>query len=153
VSPDDPLVRHVVDRSDVMRLATISAHGHPSVTPLWFVVHEGAMIAGTAASTVAARNVAADPRVTVLVDGERAGRSTTIVRLRARAAVHPGLPPAAVMARLAAKYYLTPAAARSEARHVRQWTLRRRYYAQAEAVWISIEPASAELLPVPGGGV
>ncbi len=76
-----------------MRLATMSAAGHTSITPLWFVVDRGRLIAGTAASTVAVRNVRADPRVTVLLDGERSGQSDFVLRLRGVAEANDGMPP------------------------------------------------------------
>ncbi|MFZ1489292.1 MAG: pyridoxamine 5'-phosphate oxidase family protein, partial [Ilumatobacteraceae bacterium] len=66
MTPDDPTVRHYLKHSMVMRLATQSSTGRASLTPIWFVVSDGALVASTAASTVAARNVAADPRVAVL---------------------------------------------------------------------------------------
>ncbi len=149
MTPDDALVRHYVATSMVMRLATLSGRGHASLTPIWFVPHDGALVAATAATTLAARNIAADPRVSVLLDGEQAGRSELVVRLWATATVHAGMAPAAALARMAAKYYLSPAGARSELAHARQWPLRMRYYAQSEAVWLAVRPAEAELLRVP----
>ncbi len=109
-----------------MRLATVSANGAPSLTPIWFVVVKGRLIASTAASTVAARNVAAEPRVTVLLDGEKAGQSEYVLRVRGVAAVHRGLPPAGVLARFGAKYYLAPRGLRSEIAHASRWRLRTR---------------------------
>jgi hypothetical protein len=132
-----------------MRLATMSAAGHTSITPLWFVVDRGRLIAGTAASTVAVRNVRADHRVTVLLDGERTGQSDFVLRLRGVAEANGGMPPRAAMIRLAAKYYLSPGGLRCELRNGRRWRLRQRYYAQASAVWIAIEPTAAEFLPLP----
>ncbi len=144
---DDPLVAHVVRNSFVMRLATMSAAGHPSITPLWFVVDRGRLIAGTAASTVAVRNVRADPRVSVLLDGERYGQSDVVLRLRGVAEADDGLPPRSAMIRLAAKYYLSPGGLGCELHNSRRWRLRQRYYAQATAAWIAIEPTGAEFLP------
>ncbi len=146
---NDHLVRHYLAQSMVMRLATVSAKGAPSLTPIWFVVVEGRLVASTAATTVAARNVAVDPRVTVLLDGEKAGPSDHVLRLRGNAALHHGLPPVGVLARFAARYYLAPSGLRSEIAHASRWRLRARYYAQSEAVWLAIEPTAAELIPVP----
>ncbi len=152
MKPDDPLVRQVLAHSMVLRLATLSPRGAASVTPLWFVERHGRLFATTSAASVAARNATADPRVTVLIDGETAGRSSCVIRLAASATVHRGLPSAATMARLAAKYYLAPRGARCELAHVRQWRLRARYYAQSAAVVLEIEPTSAEVLRVPEMG-
>jgi hypothetical protein len=137
--------------SFVMRLATMSAAGHTSITPLWFVVQEGRLIAGTAASTVAVRNIRADPRVTLLLDGERAGPSALVLRLRGDAEAINGMPPRRAMARLATKYYLSPGGLRCELRNSRRWRLRQRYYSQADAAWIAIRPTNAEFLDVPAG--
>jgi len=149
VTPDDPLVRHYLDQSMVMRLATISARGNASITPLWFVVEHGRVLASTSAATLAARNAEADARVTVLLDAEKAGHSEIVVRLSGTAEVHHGLPSAQVMARFAAKYYLAPGGLRSEIGHARQRPLRTRYYAQSDAVLLAIEPTEAELVPLP----
>jgi hypothetical protein len=146
---DDALVRHYFDCSMVMRLATVSARGYPSITPLWFVVDDGVLLAGTAAHTVAVRNVRADERVSVLLDAELAGPSSIVLRLWGRATVHDRLPSPAVMARMARKYYLTPRGARVELAHARQWPLRLRYYRQAQGVVLAIEPGSAELVGRP----
>jgi hypothetical protein len=147
--PDDPHVEHYVAHSLVMRLATLSARGAASLTPIWFVRHQGQLVSSTAASTVAARNIVAEPRVTVLLDGESAGRSPFVVRLRGTAEVHRGLPPLGVLARFAAKYYVAPAGLRSELSHANRWALRARYYAQSDPVWITIDPTDADLIPVP----
>jgi hypothetical protein len=147
--PDDPLVRHYLAHSMVMRLATISARGAASITPLWFVLDGDWLIASTGAATVAARNVGYDRRVTLLLDGETAGRSELVLRLSGTAEVRRGLPPVRLMARLAAKYYVAPRGARSELLHARQWSLRSRYYAQSQAVVLAIKPEHAELVAVP----
>ena len=147
--PDDPLVRHYVTQSLVMRLATVSVGGAPSLTPIWFVVVDGRLISTTAATTVAARNMAAVPRVTVLLDGEKVGQSDYVLRLRGVAEVHRGLPPMGVLARFGLRYYLAPSGLRSEFVHANRWRLRTRYYSQSDAVWLAIEPTTAELVPVP----
>jgi hypothetical protein len=147
--PDDPLVGHYPVNSLVMRLATVSGRDIPSLTPIWFVVMDGRLVASTAATTVAARNIAAEPRVTILLDGEKAGSSELVLRLRGTGEVHHGLPPWGVLARFAGKYYLSPGGLRSELGHVDRWGLRRRYYAQSDPVWLAIQPTAAELIPVP----
>jgi Pyridoxamine 5'-phosphate oxidase len=147
--PNDPLVGHYVAHSLVMRLATVSAQGRPSLTPIWLVKLDGRLISSTAATTVAARNVAAELRVTVLLDGETAGRSEFVLRLRATAVIHRGLLPLGVLARFGVKYYLSPRGLRSELSHTGRWRLRTRYYAQSDAVWLTVEPTAAELIPVP----
>ena len=97
---DDPLVTHMLRNSSVMRLATMSAAGHTTLTPLWFVVDAGRIVAGTAASTVAVRNIRADPRVTLLLDGETAGPSERVLRVRGFAEINEGMPPGRAVVRL-----------------------------------------------------
>lgn len=146
---DDALVGHYLANSLVVRLATVSPRGAPSLTPIWFVVVDGRLVLATGAATLAARNAAADPRVTVLLDGEAAGPSELVLRLRGTAEVHRGAPPLRVFARVARKYYLSRGGLRTELANAGRWRLRLRYYAQSEAAWIAITPTDAELVPVP----
>ena len=55
----------------VARIATLSLSGRPSVNPLYFVRRSGHIWLGTVDWTLAARNVMADPRVSVLFEVER----------------------------------------------------------------------------------
>lgn len=132
-----------------MRLATVSARGGPSLIPIWFVTVDGRLVSLTGATTVAARNIAADRRGTVLLDGEAAGRSEVVLRLRGTAEVQHGLPPLGVLVRFGLKYYVSRGGLGSELSHANRWKLRTRYYAQSSAVWLTIEPTAAELIPVP----
>jgi hypothetical protein len=104
----------------------------------------------TGRDTRAARNVVQHPEMTLLVGGE-AGNPEPLLRLRATATCHPGLPPFRVLARFAAKYYLSPAAVAVELRHARQWGYRNRYYAQAPGGpgHLRVVPTAAELLAQP----
>jgi hypothetical protein len=147
LTPDDPIVRVFVERSRVARIATRSAKGWPALAPLWFVEVGGCLWTTTGAATLAARNAAATPRVAVLLDAEAGGHSAHVLRLHGRAAVHCGLPSLRVLAEMARKYYV--GGFWSELGHAAQWGLRRRYYAQGEAVMIEIEPERAELLRRP----
>lgn len=149
MTPDDALVGHYLANSLVVRLATVSPRGAPSLTPIWFVPVDGRLVLATGAATLAARNAAADPRVTVLLDGEAAGRSELVLRLRGTAEVHRGAPPLRVLARVARKYYLSRGGLRTELRNAGLWRLRMRYYGQSEAAWITITPTDAELVAVP----
>lgn len=146
-----PIHAAVAD-SYVARLATVSATGAPALTPLWFVVDDDHLIMATAAATLAARNSAANRRVSVLLDAERAGPSTQVLRLAATARVHEGLAPWRMLARFARKYYVTPPALRHELANARRWRLRTRYYGQSDGVWLEIEPTRAELLRNPPAG-
>lgn len=149
MSPDDPVVRTYLRHSRVARIATRSARGWPALAPLWFVEQGGRLLTTTGAQALAARNVAADPRVAVLLDAEADGRSAYVLRLHGRATVQPGLPSWRVLAAFARKYYLAPAALSSEWAHAGQWELRRRYYAQSEGVTLEIVPERGELMRRP----
>ena len=65
---DDPVALDIVRRSMVARIATVSRGGRPSVIPLYFVPVDGRIWLGTVDWALAARNVNADPRVSVLFD-------------------------------------------------------------------------------------
>lgn len=147
--PDDPIVLGIQNRSFVARVATRSRSGLPALTPLWFVTDGGHFFMGTAQTALAARNVIAHPEVEILLDGEAAGKSEYVLRMRGRASVHQGLPTWRVLTRMALKYYLAPGAARVELAHASLWRLRQRYYAQGRAVVIEVVPESAELLRRP----
>lgn len=147
MTPGDPVVRVFVERSLVARIATRSAKGWPALAPLWFVESGGRLWTTTGAATLAARNAAADPHVAVLLDAEAGGHSAHVLRLHGRAVVHRGLPPLRVLAEMARKYYV--GGFWSEIAHSAQWDLRRRYYAQSEAVSIEITPERGDLLRHP----
>ncbi|MDV3208289.1 MAG: pyridoxamine 5'-phosphate oxidase family protein [Rhodococcus ruber] len=141
---DDAVVRDFLDRARVARLATRSPKGAAALAPVWFVQVAGRLYSATGRDTVAARNAAANPDVVVLLDdGERG----PVLRLRGRATVRPGAPPAAVTARFGRKYYL--GGWRSELSHARSWFLRTRYYGQSAPATIVVEPGEAELLRRP----
>ena len=67
---DDPAVLDVMRRSMVARIATLSLNGRPSINPLYFVYLNGHIWLGTVEWTLAARNVKAEPRVSVLFEVE-----------------------------------------------------------------------------------
>lgn len=150
MTPDDPVVRVYLERSLVARVATRSARGWPALAPLWFVENGGRLYTTTGAATLAARNAAANAAVTVLLDAEAGGTSAHVLRLHGRATVRAELPSWRILLAFARKYYLPPAALRSEIAHAARWNLRRRYYAQGQPATIEIALERAELLRRPG---
>jgi Pyridoxamine 5'-phosphate oxidase len=126
----------------VMIVATRSANGTPFAVPLWFVAHQGRIYATTAASSWTVRNVAACPHVAFVLGGE-GGHDTDRVLVRGRARAVAGMPPAAVLARMAWRYYLHPRFAAVELRHMGLWGRRMRYYAQSQPAHVIITPQSA----------
>ena len=149
LSPTDPIVRAFLRRTRIAEVATLSPKRRPFVTPLWFVVDGGALYLTTGPDTWAARNVAQQPEVTLLLDDEGAGRSDRVLRLRGIATRHRGLPSWRVLARVAAKYYVSPRALPVELRNVRRWRLRRLLYAQGAFGYLRVLPTAGELLPRP----
>jgi general stress protein 26 len=134
MTPDDPAMRAVLHRSMVARIATLSRSGRPSINPLYFVYLNGRVWLGTSVWTLAARNVTADPRVSVVFAVERHPRDRRVLRISGRASVRTD---DAVMRtynrRVARKYVLTPGGIWSYLSHVRQLSLMRRYHAQSAA--------------------
>ncbi|MBK9714866.1 MAG: pyridoxamine 5'-phosphate oxidase family protein [Kouleothrix sp.] len=148
---DDPAVLDIVRRSMVARIATLSRNGRPSVTPLYFVCLNGQIWLGTADWTLAARDVKADPRVSVLFEVEQSARDRRVARIAGRASVRTDAKTyAAYVLRVAFKYSLTPGQIRNTSAHLGLLLLRRRYHAQSaqkgQACVIDVTPEQADLL-------
>jgi len=84
---DDPAVINVLRRSMIARIATLSRTGRPSINPLYFVYLDDHLWLGTADWTLAARNVKANPRVSVLFEMEQGPASHQVLRISGRASV------------------------------------------------------------------
>lgn len=148
---DDPAVLEVLRWSMVARIATLSRNGRPSINPLYFVCVNGRIWLGTVEWTLAARNVGADPRVSVLFEVERDTGDLRVLRIRGRARVRTdrraqrsyGL-------RVTRKYLVTPGGIRNALAHVRKLRLRRKYHVQSaqkgRPCVIEVIPEEAELL-------
>ena len=149
--PDAPVVREFLRESLVAHVASRSVAGRPFVTPLWFTPHAGVLWVTTGFDTRLARNIERQPEVTLLFWGEARRRPGEALRMRAAATRHPGLPPWAVLFRIATRYYLAPKALASELGNVMRWSLRARYYAQVEGgpAHVRLVPLAAELVPTP----
>ncbi len=88
MTPDDPAVVDILRRAMVARIATVSRNGRPHVNPLYFVCGNGKIYLGTTDRTLAALNVKADPRVTILFNIEREPNDQRVLRIRGGAVVH-----------------------------------------------------------------
>src|SRR6476661_3405821 len=84
---DDLAVADVLRRARVARIATVSRNGRPHVNPLYFVMGNGKIYLGTVDRTLAALNVKADPRVTILFNIEREPGDSRILMVRGTAIV------------------------------------------------------------------
>jgi|SRR5215472_6817253 len=149
--PDAPVVRKFLHDSLVAHVASRSAAGRPFVTPLWFTPHAGVLWVTTGLGSRLARNISHQPEVTLLLWGEAGRRPDGALRLRARATCHAGLPPWAVLLRIAARYYLARGALASELGNATRWPLRARYYAQVGGGpgHVRLMPLDAEVILAP----
>jgi len=148
---DDPAVLDVLRRSMVARIATLSRNGRPSINPLYFVAPHGRIWLGTVEWTLAARNVKADPRVSVLFQVEQDRSSHRVLRIRGRASVQTDQRvQRSYNLRAARKYLLTLGGIRNHLAHIRQFPLRLHYAAQSaekgQPCVIEVIPEAAEWL-------
>jgi general stress protein 26 len=84
---DDPAVVEILRRAMVARIATVSRNGRPHVNPLYFLCGNGKIYLGTTDRTLAARNVKADPRVSILFNVESKPNDRRVLRIRGSAIV------------------------------------------------------------------
>lgn len=151
MNADDPAVVDVVRRCMVARIATLSSNGRPSINPLYLVHLNGHIWLGTAAWTLAARNVKADSRVSVLFNDERDRSGQGILRISGRASVNTDRDVQRIYARLVArKYVLTPGGIRNYLMNFRLLLPMHYYHAQSAAKGppcvIDVVPEYAEFL-------
>ena len=151
---DDPAVLDLMRRSMVARIATVSRNGRPSINPLYFVYLNGRIWLGTVEWTLAARNVKADPRVSVLFEVEQDRSSQRVLRISGRASVRTDPKGQRIYNfRAARKYILTPGGIRHYLAHLQQLKLRGHYAAQNVSMGrpcvIEVTPEQAEFLSVP----
>lgn len=154
---DDPEIKALLRRARVARIATLSRSGRPSVTSLYFAAVGGHLWLGTSDWTLAAREVKADPRVSVLVNVERSPTDHRLLRVSGLAQVRTD-PPAqrAYVLRVAYRYSLTPGGIWDNLVHARQGRLMRRYHAQSAQKGvlcvIDVAPERVEFLADPRWG-
>lgn len=60
-------------------LSTVRADGRPHGAPVWIDVEDGAIVFNTGADTVKGRNLARDPRVSIVVQDDRPPFSMVVV--------------------------------------------------------------------------
>ena len=148
---DEPAVVEVLRRSMVARIATLSKSGRPSINPLYFVCVNGHIWLGTSAWTLAARNVKADPRVSVLFNVERDRSDHRVLQIRGRARVNTDQEVQRAYGRqVMRKYILTPGGIRSYLMNFRLLLPMHYYHAQSAekgpACVIDVVPEHAEFL-------
>ena len=148
---DDPAVLDILRRSMVARIATLSRSGRPSINPLYFVYLNGHIWLGTSAWTLAARNVKADPRVSVLFEVEQDRADQRVLRIGGRASMDTDRKvQRAYGLQVARKYVLTPRGIRHYLMNLRLLMPMHYYHAQSNAKGlpcvIDVIPEQAEFL-------
>ena len=147
----DARVRMFLRRSSVVQVATLSPKKRPFVTPLWFVLHDGAVYITSGYESWAGRNVQQHAEVALLFVADRRAHADHVLHMRGTATCHRGLPPWGALWRVAMKYELAPRALVIELRNARKWRLRKRYYGQATggAGYLRVIPGVCEFLRRP----
>lgn len=103
-SADSPLLAEVTARGDepVLWLGTVSPQGRPSIRPVWFVVHEGALVVFSAPEAWKVRHVQANPEVVVTFHTDAEASSVLVASGRAEVTLDG--PPASSIPAYLAKY-------------------------------------------------
>ncbi len=148
---NDPSARSLLQRSMVARIATQSGSGRPSVNPLYFVLYRDKIWLGTADWTLAARNVKANPRVSILFQVEQDPGNHQILRMSGQAGVRTDTETMRLYnLRVARKYLLSLGGIHNTLVHLRQSGLQRRYRAQSaqkgRPCLIEVTPEQMEIL-------
>lgn len=150
---DDPAVVDVLRRAMVARIATVSRNGRPHVNPLYFVCGDGKIYLGTVERTLAARNVQADPRVTVLFDIEGEPDDRRVLRIRGSALVRTDSTLCRWYVRHdLRKYILSRRGIANSFAHIRLLPLVRRFVTSGEKgreCVLEVRPEAAEFLLAP----
>lgn len=86
----EPLVRELLDSRLIANLATLDPDGAVHLVGMWFIWDGEAVLSPTSRRTRKARNIARDPRATVMVDDSRGGFDLRGVTLVGRATLIEG---------------------------------------------------------------
>jgi general stress protein 26 len=153
MAPDDPAVVDILRRAMVARIATLSRNGRPHINPLYFVYARGRILLGTSDRTLAALNVKANPRASILFNVEKERSDRRVLRIHGRGMVRTdaGLYRWYVRGDVR-KYFMSWAGIRNTVVHGRLLPLMRRYLSSGEKgkpCVLEIIPERAELLPAP----
>jgi PPOX class probable F420-dependent enzyme len=82
LSPDDPLHSWAAERlatAPAAWLTTVDAQGQPQSTPVWFLWDGSSFLIYSRLATRKLRNIAANPRVSLHLDGDGHGGDNVIV--------------------------------------------------------------------------
>ena len=153
MNPDDPAVVSILRRAMVARIATVSRNGRPHVNPLYFVCEGGKIYLGTVERTLAALNVRADQRVTILFNVENAPNDHRVLRIDGNAIVRTDSRVCRwYVRRDLRKYILSRRGFGNALAHARLLPIVRRFVSSGEKgreCVLEVRPEQAELLTVP----
>lgn len=153
MNPDDPVVVDILRRAMVARIATVSRNGRPHVNPLYFVCGNGKIYLGTTDRTLAALNVKANPRVTILFNIEREPNDRRVLRIHGSAIVRTDARLSRwYIPRDVRKYFMSRRGLGNTLAHARLLPVLRRYVSSGEkgkACVLEVRSEGAELLIAP----
>ena len=86
----------------IIWLTTVRPNGQPQTSPVWFLHDDGEILIYSKAGTARTANIAANPRVSLSLDGN--GEGGDIVSIEGKARFDTGAPPADRMAAYREKY-------------------------------------------------
>jgi general stress protein 26 len=150
---DDPAVVDILRRAMVARIATVSRNGRPHVNPLYFLCGNGKIYLGTVDRTLAALNVKADPRVTILFNVESEPNDRRVLRIHGSGTVRTD----STLCRWYAirdlrKYFMSRGGLGNTLAHARLLPVVRRFLSSGEkgkTCVLEVRPEQAELLTAP----
>ncbi len=150
--PNEPAVRRFLDRSTIVRIATLSPAGNPDIIPLWFVTLRGRIYMTTRSENPTVRDLMRNPEVVLLFDAERSRRRGRVLRVRGRATFRTErsvLVP--IFALSALRYYLAPGGIANTFRYRHKFGVRTHYYTEraGEGGVIEVIPEAAAFLAAP----
>ena len=94
-TPLDPKVRHRLTTESNIWLATVRPNGTPHLAPIWFVWVEGKVYVCTSVDSVKARNLQANPSVSLALEN---GNAPVVLEGRACFTSIESVPPAVIEA-------------------------------------------------------
>ena len=86
----------------IIWLTTVTPAGQPQTSPVWFLYSDGEFLVYSLPGTARTRNLAANPRVSLHLDGN--GRGGDIVSIEGEARLDPAAPPSTEVAAYQERY-------------------------------------------------
>jgi len=115
--PSDPLIQEVLNRRTIACLATHNDDGSIHLTSVWFLYENGHIYVGTQSESRKARNLAARPKASLLVDVREPGTERGVMVAGTGALLH-GARATEMLARIQRRYLSAAALADPQVRPV-----------------------------------